>query len=73
MPDITMCKDHDCKLNNTCFRYNAKPSDYQSYFVESPKDEDSKCDYYWGLSQVTIFEQLDEIVKPKINKKTKKL
>ena len=73
MPDITLCKDHECKLNNTCFRYNAKPSEYQYYFVESPKGEDGKCDYYWGLSQVTIFEQLEEIVKPKINKKTKKL
>lgn len=47
MPDITMCKDHDCNLKETCFRYNAKPDYYQSYFVGSTKDEDGKCDYFW--------------------------
>ena len=72
MPDITMCKDNDCNLKETCYRYTAKPSEYQYYFVDSPKGEDGKCDYYWGLSQVSIFEQLEEIVKPKLDKKIKK-
>ena len=65
MPDITMCKDYDCKLKETCFRYNAKPDYYQSYFVGSPKDEDAECRYYWGDNQNQMFEQLEEIVKPK--------
>ena len=72
MPDITQCKDHDCKLSNTCFRYNAKPSNYQAYFVGSPKGEDGKCDYYWGTQQKHILQQLEEIVKPKLDKKRKK-
>jgi hypothetical protein len=51
MPDITMCLDHNCKQNKTCFRYLAKPSQYQSYFVGSPK-VDNYCNHYWeNLSQ----------------------
>ena len=65
MPDITMCKDNDFKLKETCYRYNAKPSNYQSYFVGSPKDEDGECRYYWEHI-------IEEIVKPKIDKKRKK-
>ncbi len=56
MPDITMCTDHYCKLKETCYRYTAKPSDYQSYFMSSPKDEDGECRYYWE-------------VKPEVDKK----
>ena len=58
MADITMWKDNDCKLKDTCYRYTAKPSDYQYYFVESPKGEDGECRYYWEHI-------IEEIVKPK--------
>ena len=33
MPDITMCK-HACPKHKTCYRYIARPSEYQSYFSE---------------------------------------
>ena len=46
MPDITMCKGENCPLKQTCYRYNAKPSDYQSYFMEPPVDN-GKCEYFW--------------------------
>jgi len=52
MPDITMCQDHQCKLKENCYRYNAMPSKYdQSYFVNSPynKQEDN-CQYFWDSS-----------------------
>ena len=65
MPYITMCKDHDCNLKETCYRYNAKPSHYQYYFLGSPKGEDEECTYYWEHI-------IEKIVKPKLDKKRKK-
>ena len=59
MPDITMCKDHYCKLKETCYRYIADPSYYQSYFVGSPKDKDGSCKHHWE-------------VKPTLDKSKKK-
>ena len=51
MPDITMCLDHQCSKKNNCYRYLAKPSPYQSYFVGSPRNDNS-CKQYWeNLSQ----------------------
>lgn len=48
MPDITMCKGKDCPLKETCYRYKAKPSDLQSYFIEPPYKDD-KCTHYWEI------------------------
>ena len=45
MPDITMCNGDGCPLKRMCFRHNAKPSQRQSYFMESPYDGE-KCDQY---------------------------
>lgn len=47
MADITMCEDHVCKKNKTCYRYNATPDLYQSYFRESPR-KGNKCEMYWA-------------------------
>ena len=41
----------------------AKPSDYQSWFMEAPIKE-GKCDVYWGDNAETIFNQVKEIIKP---------
>ena len=46
MLDITMCTGEECPLKENCYRYTAKPSDYQSYFVESPI-ENEECKYFW--------------------------
>jgi hypothetical protein len=51
MPDITMCNGQGCELKSTCYRYKAEPSLRQSYFVESPI-EDEQCDYYWEVQEV---------------------
>ena len=49
MPDITMCKGNDCPLKENCYRYKAKPCEYQSYFMEAPyKDDD--CSHYLEMS-----------------------
>jgi len=51
MPDITMCKGQIeeivCPYKEKCYRFTAKASDYQSYFMELPLKDD-KCDHYWG-------------------------
>lgn len=49
MPDIAMCKDEECPLNKTCYRYQADPDeDRQSYFAHSPRNvETNECKYYW--------------------------
>lgn len=51
--DITMCKDDNCKFRKRCLRFTAKPDIYQSYFMGSPREEDSTkegkeyCEYFW--------------------------
>lgn len=48
MPDISMCSGKNCLMKETCYRYNAKPSEFmQTYFCEPPLKEDKTCDYYW--------------------------
>jgi hypothetical protein len=66
MPDITMCKGQvdniTCPYKDNCYRYNAKPDIYQSYFVGIPL-ENNKCDFYWGDNGKNIWNQLEEIIK----------
>lgn len=40
----------------------AKPSDYQSYFMKPPIKE-GKCEYYWGKNAESVWDQLKEITK----------
>lgn len=44
-----MCKDSECPLNKTCYRYQADPDEYrQSYFGHSPRNvKTNECKYYW--------------------------
>jgi hypothetical protein len=57
MPDISMClaikrqgdKFVICEKRNTCWRYLAAASSYQSYFMTAPfsiEDGKCKCEYY---------------------------
>ena len=46
MADITMCRDSNCPLKDTCYRFKANPSFMQSYFLDSPRTE-KDCEYYW--------------------------
>lgn len=51
MADITMCKGEGCELKYTCYRYTAKPSIRQSYFVITPIKKHYQfvkegCDFY---------------------------
>jgi len=63
-PDITMCPGTNCPQKEKCYRFTAKPSDYQSWFMKPPI-EDGKCDYYWGENAERIWDQLKDIVQGK--------
>ena len=50
MPDITMCSGKNCPIREDCYRYTAKESYYQSYFMIPPYDMtigscEYKCEY----------------------------
>lgn len=62
MPDIAMCSGDGCPLKEKCYRFTAKPSDYQSYFLDPPIKDD-KCNHYWGENAESIWNQLNDIVK----------
>jgi hypothetical protein len=65
MPDITKCPGNDCLHKQSCYRFTAKASDYQSYFLTPPVDKDGKCDHYWGEKAESIWNQLKDIVNGK--------
>lgn len=52
MADISMCNNHRCPLSSTCYRYLAKPSLYQCYFIMSEENKQKikdtgTCSEYW--------------------------
>jgi len=48
MPDISMCAGEGCPQRETCYRYMAEPSAWQSYFAAPPRDGET-CRYYWPI------------------------
>lgn len=60
-----MCQDKDCPLKESCYRYTAKPSEWQSWFSESPRDGD-KCEMYWGSESEYIYSYLKDITQGKV-------
>ena len=47
MADISMCSGKGCNKVNSCYRYTAKKSSYQSFFAEPPINEDGECEDFW--------------------------
>lgn len=48
MTDITMCRNVDCTIKETCYRFLAEPSEYQAFFVMDKKVEtEDDCNHYW--------------------------
>jgi hypothetical protein len=64
MPDLDMCPGTDCPQKETCYRFTAKPSDWQSYFTVPPL-KNGQCDMYWGVNAQAIFDQVKNIVDGK--------
>lgn len=65
MPDITKCKGDGCPLKESCYRFTALDSPHAQWiFGGVPYDAETKsCEQYWGKTQESILEQLNEIVK----------
>jgi hypothetical protein len=50
MPDIRMCQTKDCPIKQSCHRFTVNISDHESYFAETPYDEDGEgCEFYWEI------------------------
>jgi hypothetical protein len=63
MSDITKCIGTNCPHKEKCYRFTAPADKYaQAYFTEPPI-KDGKCDMFWGEAQISILNQLKEIVK----------
>jgi len=59
-----MCPGTNCPHKESCYRFTAKPNEYQSFFIDSPIKK-GKCDYFWGVNAQSVWDQLEDIVKPK--------
>jgi hypothetical protein len=38
MPDISMCTNEECPLKETCYRYNATPSEFMQAYAKFEYD-----------------------------------
>jgi hypothetical protein len=47
MPDLTMCWDNECPFKRDCYRFTAKKSENQSWFLETPR-KGKDCEYFWA-------------------------
>lgn len=49
MADITKCDRPDCPIKNTCYRFTARDSQWQSYAIFEECNADN--DYEWFMSE----------------------
>jgi len=47
MADITKCEDNLCPSKETCYRYTAPTSTYQSYGKFNREEDEDNCNMYW--------------------------
>lgn len=48
MSDICMCQYENCPKSQECYRFKAKPSDYQSYALfQNICNEDNDYEWFW--------------------------
>ena len=47
MADITKCEDNLCPSKETCYRYTAPASMYQSFGIFNREEDADNCDMYW--------------------------
>ena len=60
MADITMCKNENCPVKDTCFRYLATPSQYQAYYVFD-ENSNEPCDSYWECETEEILNKFNKM------------
>lgn len=62
MVDIAMCNRRDCKDKNTCFRYLAFPSEYQTYIILDILEPDKDvCSHYWRCRNSQELQQMNKL------------
>lgn len=50
MPDISMCRDHDCPSRAKCYRYRAAPAPFWQAFGTFPRDDGwQRCLWFMPL------------------------
>lgn len=64
MPDISMCHGAACAIRDRCYRFTAKPNEWQSY-ADFDTNSGRKCEFFWPaegeMPKVTIeFDQYEE-------------
>lgn len=70
MSDFTHCRGEGCLLAFRCRRFTDKPSENQYYFTDAPFkviENTLHCDMFYGETQDSIIEQLNEITDGKAN------
>ena len=55
MTDIAKCNGIGCNKKDTCFRYLATDSEYQSYILIS---DVNNCDHYWQIQNKDALKML---------------
>jgi len=63
MPDISMCRNSGCKASTYCYRFQATPSQRQSYASFAP-DKEGKCEHFVPTSYLRS-ERILQIAKEK--------
>ena len=48
----TKCRPKKCDRKETCYRYKARASEMQAYFIDRV---DKKCKYYWDINNKEEF------------------
>lgn len=61
MPDISMCRNKECKKKYDCYRYMAVPNPWRQSFASFTHED---CEYFWPLKDAsTKVHTIDEVKK----------
>lgn len=59
MVDICKCNNKACQIKDRCFRYLAKPSEWQAY-GEFSQNDDGTCEHYIEVLTDRECEKLEQ-------------
>jgi hypothetical protein len=61
MPDISMCKNKECKFKKDCYRFTAIPSEFMQVYGDfNCKDKVAIDTFFWENSKPSIQIKEDE-------------
>lgn len=63
MPDISMCSGDNCEKKETCYRFTAKPGEWQSYLRI---DDPANCEMYLESKKKTKSRKNKSKMTPKL-------